>query len=65
VGIIDISRKEKRPRNQTSPRSRSGFLLTGGVDVPLSPQFTATAGVNVGFIDDTEVGLLLGVGYNF
>ncbi len=42
-----------------------GFLLTGGVDVPLSPQFTANAGVNVGFINDTEVGLMLGVGYNF
>ncbi|MDM9382023.1 hypothetical protein QUB80_15070 [Chlorogloeopsis sp. ULAP01] len=42
-----------------------GFLLSGGVDVPLSNQVTATAGVNVGFINDTEVGLLLGVGYNF
>lgn len=42
-----------------------GFLLTGGVDVPLSNQFTATAGVNVGFIDETEAGLLLGVAYNF
>jgi hypothetical protein len=42
-----------------------GFLLTGGVDVPISSQFTANAGVNVGFINDTEVGLQLGVGYNF
>jgi hypothetical protein len=42
-----------------------GFLVSGGVDVPLSNQFTATAGVNIGFINDTEVGLLLGVGYNF
>jgi hypothetical protein len=42
-----------------------GFLLTGGVDVPISSQFTANAGVNVGFIDDTEVGLQLGIGYNF
>lgn len=42
-----------------------GALISGGVDVPLSPQFTATAGVNIGFIDETEVGLLLGVGYTF
>lgn len=42
-----------------------GGLISGGVDVPLSPQFTATAGVNIGFINETDVGLLLGVGYNF
>ncbi len=40
-------------------------LLSGGVDVPLSEQFTANAGVNVGFFGKTEVGLRLGVGYNF
>ncbi|MGI0483895.1 hypothetical protein ACN4EK_00585 [Pantanalinema rosaneae CENA516] len=40
-------------------------LLTGGVDVPLNEQFTANAGVNVGFFGKTEVGLRLGVGYNF
>ncbi|MEG3850809.1 hypothetical protein QT971_29005 [Microcoleus sp. herbarium19] len=42
-----------------------GFLISGGVDVPLSSNFTATAGLNVGFIDGAEVGLLLGVGYTF
>lgn len=42
-----------------------GVLLTGGVDIPFSDQFTGTAAVNVGFFDDTEVGLVLGVGYNF
>jgi hypothetical protein len=40
-------------------------LVTGGVDVPLSNQLTANAGVNVGFLGKTEVGLRLGVGYNF
>lgn len=40
-------------------------LVTGGVDVPLSEEFTANAGVNVGFLGKTEVGLRLGVGYNF
>ncbi|MEP0870453.1 hypothetical protein NDA01_11640 [Trichocoleus desertorum AS-A10] len=41
------------------------LLLTGGVDVPLTPQFTATAAVNAAVFDDTDIGLLLGVGYNF
>ena len=40
-------------------------LLSAGVDVPISSQFTATAGVNVGFFRNTDVGLLIGVGYNF
>ncbi len=42
-----------------------GALISGGLDVPLSSQFTANAGANVTFINDTDVGLLLGVGYNF
>lgn len=42
-----------------------GFLLTGGVDYSITPEFTATAAVNVGFFDDTEIGILLGVGYTF
>lgn len=40
-------------------------LVTGGVDVPISDQFTANAAANVGFFGRTEVGLRLGVGYNF
>ena len=42
-----------------------GFLISGGVDVPLSTNFTATAGLNIGFVDGAEVGLLVGVGYTF
>ena len=43
-----------------------GFLLTGGVDVPLSREFVANGSINVGFIEDTtDVGLILGVGYTF
>ena len=42
-----------------------GVIATGGVDVPLSAQYTATAGLNVSFKDRTDFGLLLGVGYNF
>lgn len=50
----------------TSDDSTVGLLLTGGVDLPLSEQFTATAGLNLGFNTDTVgVGLIVGVGYNF
>ncbi|MEH2415930.1 fasciclin domain-containing protein [Nostoc sp.] len=42
-----------------------GLLLTGGVDVPLGSRFTLTGGVNAAFMDETDVGLLLGLGYNF
>ena len=50
---------------KTGDDSQLGFLLSAGVDVPLTRKFTATAAVNAGFFDDTDVGLLLGVGYNF
>lgn len=41
-------------------------LVTAGVDVPIIERVTATARINLGFAeDDTDVGLLLGVGYNF
>lgn len=49
----------------TGRDSTVGFLVSGGVDVPIANQLTANAGVNVSFIDDTDVGILLGVGYNF
>ena len=42
-----------------------GPMITGGVDFPLSDRFTATAAVNAAFFDDTDIGLVLGVGYNF
>lgn len=49
----------------TGNNSNFGFLISGGVDVPLSSNFTATAGLNIGFLNRAEVGLLLGVGYTF
>ncbi|MEH2006737.1 hypothetical protein [Nostoc sp.] len=50
---------------KTGDDSQFAFLVSGGIDVPLTSQFTATAAVNAGFFDKTDVGLLLGVGYNF
>ena len=49
----------------TGDDSDVGPMLTAGVDVPINPQFTATAGINAGFFDDASVGITLGVGYNF
>ncbi|WP_373527669.1 hypothetical protein [Nostoc sp.] len=50
---------------ETSDDADVGLLLSGGVDVPLSTNLTATAGVNAAFLDETDVGLMIGVGYNF
>ncbi|MGM3309030.1 hypothetical protein ACSQ6I_24125 [Anabaena sp. WFMT] len=50
---------------QTGDNSETAVLVTGGIDVPLNNRFTATAAVNAGFFDQTDIGLLVGVGYNF
>lgn len=50
---------------ETSDDADVGLLLFGGVDVPLNTNLTATAAVNAAFLDETDVGLLIGVGYNF
>ncbi len=49
----------------TSHDTDVGAMLTGGVDVPLGSRFTANASVNAAFLRDTDVGIVLGVGYNF
>lgn len=49
----------------TGEDSEVGPLLTAGADFPITPRFTATASVNAAFLDETEVGLLIGIGYNF
>jgi hypothetical protein len=41
------------------------LLLTGGLDIPVTDRFTATAAVNASVIDNPAVGLMLGIGYNF
>ncbi|MCG6135949.1 MAG: hypothetical protein MET45_15045 [Nostoc sp. LLA-1] len=50
---------------KTGSNSRTALLVSGGIDFPLTPRFTATASVNAGFFRQTDVGLLLGIGYNF
>ena len=50
---------------KTGDDSQTAVLVSGGIDVPLNAQFTATAAVNAGFFDKTDIGLLVGVGYNF
>ncbi|MCJ8283350.1 MAG: hypothetical protein MJK14_27060 [Rivularia sp. ALOHA_DT_140] len=49
----------------TGDDSEVSFLLTGGVDVPLTDKLTATAAINAAFFDETDLGLSVGVGYNF
>lgn len=49
----------------TGDDSEVDFLLTGGVDIPLSRQFTATAGLNMAPFNSFDLGILLGVAYNF
>ncbi|MEQ9482626.1 hypothetical protein [Coleofasciculus sp. F4-SAH-05] len=50
----------------TDSDNNIGFLLTGGVDVPLSRSFVANGSINIGFIEDqTDIGIILGVGYTF
>jgi hypothetical protein len=48
-----------------SGNNNIGLLLSGGVDFPISRDFTATAGLNVGFVrSTTDFGILLGIAYN-
>jgi hypothetical protein len=50
---------------KTGNNSETAVMVTGGVDIPLNNRFTATAAINAGFFNQTDVGLLVGVGYNF
>jgi hypothetical protein len=49
----------------TGDRKNADLIVSGGVDVPLSPQFTLTAAANAGLINGIELGVLVGIGYNF
>lgn len=49
----------------TGDDSDIGPLVTAGVDFPITSRFTATAAVNAAFLEDVDVGILVGIGYNF
>lgn len=49
----------------TGDDSDIGPLVTAGVDFPITSRFTATAAVNAAFLEDADVGVMLGIGYNF
>lgn len=49
----------------TGDDSQTALLVSVGLDFPLNSRFTATASANAGFFNQTDIGLLLGVGYNF
>lgn len=40
-------------------------VVTGGVDVPINQLITGTARINANFADETDIGILLGVGVDF
>lgn len=42
-----------------------GPVISGGVDMPLTERLTATSGVNIGILDEVDVGVFVGVGYTF
>lgn len=42
-----------------------GPVISGGVDLPLTKRLTVTSGVNIGILDETDVGVFVGVGYTF
>ncbi|NET55727.1 MAG: hypothetical protein F6K47_06010 [Symploca sp. SIO2E6] len=49
----------------TGDNSSVGFLLTGGVEFPISRQFVANGSISIGFLETTDLGIQLGVGYLF
>jgi len=49
----------------TGDDSNVGGLVTAGVDIPLSNRLVGNASLDVGFADETDVGVRLGVAYTF
>ena len=40
-------------------------VVTGGIDIPINPLITGTARINANFGDETDLGILLGIGVDF
>jgi hypothetical protein len=49
----------------TGSRDNTDLLLTAGVDYPLNPELALTASVNVGPINNFDIGFILGLAYTF
>ncbi|PZO38450.1 MAG: hypothetical protein DCF19_16125 [Pseudanabaena frigida] len=49
----------------TGSTNSYGLLLTGGVDIPLSSVFTINVAANLAFLNSTDLGIVVGIGYNF
>ena len=49
----------------TGSNSSIGVMLTAGLDVPLSSSFTINVAANLAFLRTTDLGILVGIGYNF
>lgn len=49
----------------TEDDSEVAGLISAGVDVPISSQFTANGQANLSIADETGFSILLGIGYNF
>ena len=49
----------------TGSNSSVGPMITAGVDLPLSSRFTINVSANLAFLRSTDLGILVGLGYNF
>ena len=49
----------------TGSNSSVGPMITGGLDIPLSSRFTINVAANLAFLRTTDLGILIGIGYNF
>jgi opacity protein-like surface antigen len=49
----------------TGDNSELDLLLSGGIDIPIGRQFTATAGLNIAPFNSFDMGVLVGIAYNF
>ncbi|MEI6331318.1 MAG: hypothetical protein WCP16_18900 [Pseudanabaena sp. ELA645] len=49
----------------TGSNSSYGAMITGGIDIPWTSTFTINMTANIAFLDTTDFGVLVGIGYNF
>lgn len=49
----------------TGTNSSIGLLVTGGIDFPISSIFTVNVAANLALLRTTDLGIVIGLGYNF